>query len=76
MADSEIAYREVRLVQGAKETMVYVYCDAGDDDPLDAQGWHCKPFPLERTAEQIGASFADDPPHTWPLEAPPAAIEQ
>lgn len=74
MADTEIAYEELRIdVRDPELTQVYVFINnISNDGLLGVHGWHHKTFPARMSMLDILREWANgkEDPLMWPQKAP------
>lgn len=79
MADTKIAYQEIRIdVRHPELTEVYVYIENLSRDGFQVEGWHHKTFPASMSSIQILQAWADgkEDPVMWPFKVPPTFLER
>lgn len=69
MPDTQIAYREIRILIEPTETVVFAFCESTGADFDRAHGWHAKTYPAGAAAS-ILQDLAKDPPQLWERRTP------
>lgn len=70
MANTQVTFKELRVILEDELTQVYVRC-LSNDGSWGIDGWHHKTFPASKSTIDILNSLDVDTPIMWPLNAPP-----